>query len=348
MTDQSLTTRTVDLPRVVASPRIEAVRSLGAMQQPRTADFDALARLAAKVCDVPTAALNILDDVRQHSIGAFGWEPDDVDVDETLCSKSILMRDISYTENAATDERWVGNAFTDGRYAEIKLYAAAPLVLSGGEVAGTICAFSEADDSLSRVQLEMLRDLAALAVRMLELHDANERLGAEALRDALTGLPNRTLLTEDLQRRLARHARGASAPSVLFLDMDGFKTVNDVHGHHIGDELLRAIAARLLETVRATDLLARWGGDEFVVVCDGDDTASRLEPHVNRIRSAFDRPFDLACGPTQVGVSIGRATATGGETAASLLATADAAMYFDKRLRRRAERTPTMGFAPDQ
>jgi diguanylate cyclase (GGDEF)-like protein len=116
---------------------------------------------------------------------------------------------------------------------------------------------------------------------------------------------------------------------VIFLDLDRFKAVNDTYGHAVGDELLRAVAQRLLETVRATDLLARLSGDELVVLtestdgADGDGTAALL----SRLREAFSTPFELTCGPLLASASVGHATAVPGDTPAGLVARADVAMY---------------------
>jgi diguanylate cyclase (GGDEF)-like protein len=165
---------------------------------------------------------------------------------------------------------------------------------------------------------------------VLQLRDDAARLGHAATRHHLTGLPNRALFEHVLALALAKHKRGSAAPTVLFLDLDRFKAVNDTHGHAVGDELLRVVALRLLETVRATDLLARLSGDELVILAESADGAG-LDALLARLRDVFAPPFELSCGPLPVSASLGHATAVPDDTPASLLARADAAMYQAKR-----------------
>jgi len=309
--------------------RLAALHSLEVLDQPRSHQLDTLARLAAYVCGTPTALVNLIDADRQFSAAAYGCEPADVSRQASMCATSIESVDVSYTADATTDARWSDNPFVTGELDRIRLYAAAPLILSGGEVIGTVCAFSGQRQELTRLQLERLRDIADQAVLVLQLRDDAARLGHAATRDHLTGLPNRALFSQALAMALAKHERGSAAPTVIFLDLDRFKAVNDTYGHAAGDELLRAVAHRLLETVRATDLVARLSGDELVILteaADGDAPAALL----TRLAEAFATPFELTCGTLLVGASVGHATAVPGDTPASLLARADAVMYASK------------------
>ncbi|MDQ1739786.1 MAG: hypothetical protein QOE53_1438 [Pseudonocardiales bacterium] len=301
------------------------------LDEPRSHQLDTLARLAAFICGAPTAAVNLIDADRQFSAAAYGCDPTDVNRQDAMCATSIQSVDVSYTADAAEDARWAGNPYVTGELGRIRLYAAAPLILGGGEVIGTVCAFSGQRQELSRVQLERLRDIADQVVLVLQLRDDAARLGHAATRDHLTGLPNRALFEHVLALALAKHERGSAAPTVIFLDLDRFKAVNDTHGHAVGDELLRAVAQRLLETVRATDLVARLSGDELVILtesADGADTG--VAALLARLPDVFAAPFELSCGPLLVSASLGHATAVAGDTPARLLARADAAMYEAK------------------
>jgi diguanylate cyclase (GGDEF)-like protein len=311
--------------------RLAALRALDALDRPRSHQLDSLARLAAFVCGTPTAVVNLIDAERQVPAAAYGFEPEDCSRQDAMCNISIQSLDVSYTADAATDDRWADNPFVTGVLDEVRLYAAAPLILGGGEVIGTVCAFSGERQELTRLQLERLRDIADQAALVLQLRDDAARLGHAATRDHLTGLPNRALLAETLTMALAKHQRGAAAPAVIFLDLDRFKAVNDTYGHAVGDELLRAVAQRLLETVRATDLVARLSGDELVVLTESAD-GSDHGPQVllGRLRQAFAEPFELSCGPIAVGASMGHATAVPGDTPATLIDRADTAMYEAK------------------
>jgi diguanylate cyclase (GGDEF)-like protein len=153
----------------------------------------------------------------------------------------------------------------------------------------------------------------------------------EAQHDHLTQLPNRAYLHDLLTTSLQSADR--QPVTLLFVDIDEFKSVNDRLGHDVGDDLLRAIAERLVHCTRAGDTVARLGGDEFVVVSHpaAPSHAHRLE---RRLRRAFDEPFALGSAPTSISVSIGVATATSADDVRQLLRRADLAMYEDKRRRR--------------
>jgi diguanylate cyclase (GGDEF)-like protein/PAS domain S-box-containing protein len=162
-----------------------------------------------------------------------------------------------------------------------------------------------------------------------DLRALTATLAERAVRDPLTGLANRTLLEERLKAVLARDARSGSSTAVLFLDLDGFKAVNDRHGHALGDLVLRTVAERLTAAVRPSDTVARLGGDEFVVLVEGttDETVDLL---VERLRAAVIEPI----GPLdlKVGVSIGVALSHRGDAEpGGLLGAADQEMYAAKR-----------------
>ena len=159
--------------------------------------------------------------------------------------------------------------------------------------------------------------------------DTEQALRHQAAHDALTGLPNRTLLLE----RLELAAAGPQGVGVLFLDLDGFKAVNDRAGHGVGDLLLQQVAARLLGAVRPDDTASRLGGDEFAVVCPGLGPVE-LAHLAERVASAVARPYVLQGDTFHVSVSTGTALSDGDAPAEELLRRADAAMYVTKRSRR--------------
>ena len=164
-----------------------------------------------------------------------------------------------------------------------------------------------------------------------ELRALTDALTEQAVHDPLTGLANRTLLEERLRAVLARDGRTGDSTAVLFLDLDGFKAVNDRHGHLVGDAVLREVAARLVRAVRPADTVARLGGDEFVVLVEGA-TPDGVEVLADRVRDAVAEPVVLGALDLKVGVSIGVALSDGGAVEPSLLlARADRRMYDDKR-----------------
>ena len=150
----------------------------------------------------------------------------------------------------------------------------------------------------------------------------------QAFHDSLTGLPNRALLLDRLQHALARAARGGSRVSVLFMDLDNFKTVNDSLGHAAGDELLVAVAGRLVDCVRAGDTAARFGGDEFVVLVEDVEDDENVATAAQRILDALEAPFTVQGRDVFVSSSIG--IAIGSDEAEDLLRNADLALYTAK------------------
>jgi diguanylate cyclase (GGDEF)-like protein len=156
------------------------------------------------------------------------------------------------------------------------------------------------------------------------------RIAHMARHDALTGLPNRAHLLEVLDAAL-HDARADDGVAVLFLDLDRFKQVNDTLGHLMGDDLLKAVAGRLRDTVRHTDLVARIGGDEFVVVQSSTDPIKESAELASRIIASLVAPFHISGRRVDIGASVGIAVAPrGGIDATALLSRADSALYQTK------------------
>ena len=173
--------------------------------------------------------------------------------------------------------------------------------------------------------------LVCAAIRdVTERKEAERALAHQALHDALTGLPNRVLLVDRLEQALTRTTRRDDRVAVLFLDIDRFKVVNDSRGHAAGDELIVAVASRLRATVRPTDTVARFGGDEFVVVCQEAENLSGALAIADRISAALREPFRIGGEEIFLTVSVGIAVAGPGASSDTLLRNADAAMYRAK------------------
>ena len=178
----------------------------------------------------------------------------------------------------------------------------------------------------------------ALSTDITPMKLAEQRLSELARSDTLTGLPNRRQFDERLALALARGRRDAdSLLALLFLDIDHFKSINDGHGHGVGDAVLQQFAARLRDCVRSTDLVARLAGDEFVLVLEGLAAAEDAATVAQKILDAMCEPVNIGeVGPLSVGTSIGVATLRGGAaTPQQLTARADAALYRAKREGRR-------------
>jgi diguanylate cyclase (GGDEF)-like protein len=172
-----------------------------------------------------------------------------------------------------------------------------------------------------------------LEATLRQVTDLKEQLRHQTLHDSLTGLPNRVLFLDRARQAVDAAPRSSAWPAVLYLDLDGFKPVNDEYGHDIGDMVLRTIAHRLRNCLRPADTAARLGGDEFAVLLGGPLDRHDVDRIVDRIRAQFDVPVDLGDGRlARIGASIGIAVgAPGIADADNLIRQADIAMYAAKR-----------------
>lgn len=175
--------------------------------------------------------------------------------------------------------------------------------------------------------------LSRLHRAVADLEQAEQTLRHQATHDELTGVANRARLVAELSDALTR------TPTLFFIDLDGFKTINDTRGHHCGDAVLKAVADRLSGMVRRSDIVARLGGDEFVVVCTGLP-ASVVPAFANRMEKELREPVTIGEHPVMIGASIGVISVPGATDLATdraqdliddLLRTADDAMYQAKR-----------------
>ena len=184
--------------------------------------------------------------------------------------------------------------------------------------------------------------------RSINLAAALQQVVYEAQHDPLTGLCNRVVLPERIARCIARHERYGGKFALIFIDLNGFKTVNDKYGHNVGDEVLQVVAARMASAVRPSDTVARMGGDEFLLVLDEVD-GTTADSIARKIAGIVADPVPTARGDMQVGMSWGVAEfPRDGQTAVQLITFADSRMYDAKfRTRRqhavaaRAESEPT-------
>lgn len=230
----------------------------------------------------------------------------------------------------------------------IRTYVSKPVRMGNGALYGTLCAASTQRRPRTPEAERILTLFAYLIGQQVEREQliqkllvANEKLAAVAATDQLTGLPNRRALVQALDRMLAQGRRRQMGVQIAFLDLDGFKAINDTHGHEVGDQFLVAIAERLRSVLRTEDLAARLGGDEFVVVSlsdhAGDSAHSAQDALSHRITQATQGRFDLPGASLDYGgASVGVVTITPDQQRSieEVLRVADQTMYRVKLARR--------------
>ena len=224
-----------------------------------------------------------------------------------------------------------------GRLHDIKSFLSLPVKL-GDEIVAALNLDAFSEDVFTRETKEMAdafaKQVASLLQRLTleqKLERSNRELAQLANYDALTGLPNRTLFTERLEQTLSRAGRTGGSAGLLFLDLDGFKTVNDSLGHSVGDTLLRSVAKRLQGCVREADTVSRLGGDEFTLILEHLDDAQDAARVAQKVLECLSHPFRLDEREVYIGASIGITTyPEDGDSVEALLRHADTAMYHAK------------------
>lgn len=204
---------------------------------------------------------------------------------------------------------------------------------------GLAARYNELKRQKEQAQQEMLQSLREqevilerrVASRTLKLAEANRRLEDIATHDPLTGLPNRSGLAQHLRSAMLRTARRGETLALMMIDLDGFKLINDNYGHDLGDQLLKAVAERLSKVARSSDFVARFGGDEFIVIAEQMIDLAAAEALAERLRQAISAPIVLDGKQLSVGASVGISLSDGkAPEVGVLLQQADAAMYQQK------------------
>ena len=210
-----------------------------------------------------------------------------------------------------------------------RAFVGTPIAVDGKPY-GTLCFVSRTrrNESFSDADRDFVRLIGTLAANAIERDGERRRLSTLAFYDALTSLPNRVLLSDRLSQAIAMSQRDATLFAVHFYDLDGFKAINDAHGHLRGDDVLRLVARRFERVARDVDTVARVGGDEFVVVQPGVGNIEDAVILARRLRAAIAEPFIVDGRERSLSSSAGIALfPQDGADAATLIARADAALY---------------------
>ena len=335
--------------------RLAALEAYAILDSAPEQAFDDIVRLAVTVCDVPAASISLIDRERVWFKAQIGIDQPQVPRELSLCNhaidapgRTLVVDDLAIDPIPAARRRRLGGK-------PPRFYAGVPLLSPEGYALGTLCVADVRPRHLSDVQVESLELLARQTQHLLELrrmmveqgrllsareqaaqtaelaraewqrrHDA---LRQSASRDPLTGLLNRAGMEELLAEALLTAPSERVRYTLLLLDIDYFKQVNDRYGHLAGDEALRAVAQAVISTIRAGDIAVRYGGEEILVYLPGTSLAAATEV-AHRIREAVTRaalPFRLT---VSVGVAAGDPTR---DTPAQTFDRADQALYRAKQ-----------------
>lgn len=315
-------------------------------------DLETLARpllnILGTITGLESTCLTIVDAERGTQTVLLAWNtgelhiPDGLEIPwrESLCRRA-LDEGRPFVEDVAA--HWGGSAAI--RDPSIVTYLSMPVYAADGELFGTLCGASGSRVALGGRPQRILSLFAYMIVRQVDrerlirrLQKENRNYASEALLDPLTGIPNRRALLRELPRMLRLAERFGHRIHVAMIDLDGFKQINDTYGHDIGDRFLIEVVHRLANGVRASDYVARHGGDEFVVlgVAIGDESRDSSEVFASRLNDLTRGRFVAGTNTFDYGgASVGVITVDAKEgSTQSVLARADEAMYRVKQLRR--------------
>lgn len=270
--------KTPDIPENEKA-RLKALCSLDIMDTDAEERFDRLTRLAKRMFGVPIALVSLIDGHRQWFKSSVGLNVRETSKDISFCGHTVFDDKLFVIEDASKDERFADNPLVL-EYPYIRFYAGYPLRFLDGSCLGTLCIIDTQPRTMDKEDIEALKDLAELAEREL----AAVQL---ATLDELTKISNRRGFMVLAQQALKMCVRQRLPASLVYLDLNGFKTINDKFGHAAGDVALVSFAKVLESSFRDSDIFARIGGDEFVILL----TNTRLEKaqdSVNRFRLALD------------------------------------------------------------
>lgn len=305
--------------------RLEVLKTLGLFETPPEERFDRFARFAQRLFSVPVAYVALVGKDTLWYKAMEGAEMEVSPRDISFCSHTLLTEDIMVVEDTHEDPRFIDSPFVS-EPPHIRFYAGVKLNAEDDVCVGTLCIVDVKPRQLSKDDIEILRDLA----RMVE---QEFRAQAMATTDDLTGLSNRRGFRSIAQHAISLCRRMDKPATLMFFDLDGFKAINDNHGHAEGDKVLQDLGKLLLEEFRNSDVIARLGGDEFCVLLTGTD-AQQVDKPLTNLRAAIDAQNESL--PYEIGYSVGTVAFEQDrhKQIEDLLLEADAAMYREKKSRK--------------
>ena len=256
-------------PALIDEPaRLAALKRLAVLDTEPEEPFDNVVALVRTMLDVPIAAVSLLDEDRQWFKARSGLDVSETPREDSFCTHTIQDHDPLIIDDATKDPRFLANPLVLGG-PEIRSYAGIPLQTPDGYNVGSLCAIDTRARSFSTSEIATLAKFARIVVNELELRRI-------AGRDQLTGALTRRGFIERAQSELDRFRRYSRPASLVMVDIDHFKAINDTHGHPVGDAVLREFSARLRAAVRPNDFLGRLGGEEFAMLMPETNAAEAM------------------------------------------------------------------------
>ena len=261
--------------------RMNVLRYYDILDTPPDGAFDRVTSLVAKLMNVPVAIISLVDHDRIWFKSHHGVDAEQIGREPGLCASAILQDSFYEVVDAATDPRTLTNSLVAGEMG-VRFYMGHPLTTPEGYNLGTLCVLdfeprevSDHDRQIIGTMAQLVMDqmnLRLSARRINDLHSdlqhAHDILRHQVQHDALTGLLNRPTITALFEKSLDRSRRSRRPVTVVMMDLDEFKLINDTYGHATGDEVLVETALRLSRTSRTSDVIGRIGGEEFLAIFD--------------------------------------------------------------------------------
>lgn len=270
-----------DIPQDEKS-RLKTLASLNILDTFHEERFDRLTRMACKLFDVPIAVVTLVDDKRQWFKSCIGLNVTETARDISFCGHAILSDEVLVVPDTEKDERFADNPLVIGD-PYIRFYAGCPIKSLSGSRLGTLAIIDGKARALGKQELDVLKDLASMAERELAFIEL-------ATIDELTGLSNRRGFMTSARYVVNLCNRQEISCSLIFIDLNGFKNINDQFGHLEGDRALVDFSNLLKNNFRNSDVLARLGGDEFVVLLT-DTTKSVAVTAMKKLQKSIDEYY---------------------------------------------------------
>jgi len=247
------------------------------------------------------------------------------------CGTAVFKQQPQYISDTSIDERWV-NFRVFAQDFNIQACWSMPVINQKSEVVGSFAISSFEKRKPNEFQQLLLQISASLVSLILLRESDDKRLQKAAYFDPLTQLPNRVLFNMRTEQAIARADRSNKELAIFFIDLDEFKQVNDKLGHEVGDKVLKLIADHMLQRIRKEDTLARFGGDEFVLLVEGISDKKELASIASKLLSDFDGALDVQDISFEISASIGISMyPNDGDSIERIIQCADKAMYVEKK-----------------